>query len=88
MEYVEEAIREREQFINKSMFEDDEQWDLCYENFKLMSDLEEENNSTNQESKQSVKTLDQLKRELAWNVPVCQKKEIFQQGFTKFEYFC
>ena len=41
------------------MFEDDEQWDICYENFKLIAALEEEeNNSTNQESKQPAKTLD------------------------------
>lgn len=77
MEYVEETIRERQHFINKNMFEDDELWDLCYENFKLMSDLQEENPSTNQESKQSTKTLDELKRELAWLVPPSQKKEVF-----------
>ena len=77
MEYVEETIRERQHFINKNMFEDDELWDLCYENFNLMSDLQEENPSTNQESKQSTKTLDELKRELAWLVPPSQKKEVF-----------
>jgi len=66
------------------MFGDDEQWDLCYENFKLMTDMEEENNSTNQESKHSTKTLEELKRELAWSVPVCEKKEVYEQSFTKF----
>lgn len=67
------------------MFEDDEQWDLCYENFKLITGLEEENNSTNQESsKHTTKTLDELKRELAWSVPVCEKKEVYEQSFIKF----
>jgi hypothetical protein len=66
MVHIEETIRERQQFINRNMFEDDEHWDLCYENFKLIAALEEEeNNSTNQESKQPSKTLDELKKELA-----------------------
>lgn len=34
-----EAIRrEKQTFINRSMFEDDGQWEFCYENFKLFDD--------------------------------------------------
>ena len=85
MEHIQESIRERQQFINKNMFEDDEQWDICYENFKLIAALEEEeNNSTNQESKQPAKTLDQLKKQLAWSVPACEKREVYGQSFVKF----
>ena len=70
------------------MFEDDGLWDLCYENFKILKELEEDNNSTNQEVKIPGKSLEQLKMELACQVPVCEKKELYGDSFTKFEYFC
>lgn len=35
---LEAMRREKQTFINKSMFEDDGQWDFCFENFKEFND--------------------------------------------------
>jgi hypothetical protein len=35
----EESRRERQEVINRNMFEDDFKWDLCYENYKMDKEL-------------------------------------------------
>ena len=88
MSFVEEVRREKQEIINKNMLEDDGQWDLCYENFKKLKEIQEDNNSTNQEVKLPSKTLDQLKMDLAYQIPYYEKTNLYVEGFVKFEYFC
>ena len=38
MAAIEEARNERQQIINKNFFEDDKQWDMCCEDFKILKD--------------------------------------------------
>ena len=39
MRALQEVRQEQEQIINRNFLEDDQQWDLCCEDFKLFKDI-------------------------------------------------
>ena len=88
-ERVEEEVRvERNQIINRNMFEDDRWWDLCCEDLIQFKSMQQEDNSTHQEELTTKKTLYEVKMELASLIPTCEKQSVFEQSFVGFSYHC
>jgi hypothetical protein len=86
--WVLDAIKvQKQSLVNRSMFDCDDQWENCYESFKMFKEQYLEESSTGQEQL-PAKSRQELIIEAIAAIPTVEKTPIFQEGFASFSFRC